>query len=160
MGEAENLEQPELGNYFVAAYPPFFYWREGSVDEDLAGLNLAPAGQPPALGVYVHIPFCVERCQYCYYLSSSARAGDKGPYIDALIGEMKSYAARPAFRGRLPRFIYFGGGTPSLLSVVELNENPLGLKRVYYGHIVGRDHNITTFNNRLHNKTIFSTTIT
>jgi oxygen-independent coproporphyrinogen-3 oxidase len=130
MGGVENLEQPELGNYFVAAYPPFFYWREGTVDEDLADLNLAPAVQPPALGLYVHIPFCVERCQYCYYLSSSARAGNKGPYIDALIGELKSYSVRPAFRGRLPRFVYFGGGTPSLLSVVELERLFSGLRSV------------------------------
>ena len=41
-------------------------------------------------GLYVHIPFCVKKCKYCDFVSFES-CEDKDRYIDALIGEMKSY---------------------------------------------------------------------
>lgn len=111
-------EEPWDGNYFVAAYPPFSTWTKESaarVRERLATIP-SPVSSVP-LGLYVHIPFCVKRCDYCYYLSyadkTSAQHEDYGA---ALTAELRRYADLPLLAGRFPSFVYFGGGTPSLLS--------------------------------------------
>ena len=56
----------KTGNYFVANYPPFSTWRVE--DAHLATERLArpPAAGTP-LGLYVHIPFCRKRCDFCYF---------------------------------------------------------------------------------------------
>lgn len=61
--------------------------------------------------LYVHVPFCRLVCAYCDFVTVGGRASEIGRYVDALIAEQ---ASRPA-PGRL-RTIYFGGGTPSLLT--------------------------------------------
>ena len=65
----------------------------------------------PPHHLYVHVPFCRLLCAYCDFVTVGGRADDIPRYTDALLREL---AARPA-PGEL-RTIYFGGGTPSLLS--------------------------------------------
>lgn len=68
------------------------------------------------IGLYVHIPFCVKKCAYCDFCSFSIREiNDKDRYIDALCAEILSYRDR----GIKIDSIFFGGGTPSLLSGAE-----------------------------------------
>jgi oxygen-independent coproporphyrinogen-3 oxidase len=68
-------------------------------------------------GIYLHIPFCKQACNYCnFHFSTSLRLKDD--MIDAIIKEMslhKSY-----LEGQTLETVYFGGGTPSLLSADEL----------------------------------------
>ncbi|HEX7172847.1 MAG TPA: radical SAM family heme chaperone HemW [Candidatus Limnocylindria bacterium] len=61
--------------------------------------------------LYVHVPFCRLVCAYCDFVTVGGRADDIPRYADALVAEI---GLRPA-PGEL-RTIYFGGGTPSLLS--------------------------------------------
>ncbi len=70
-----------------------------------------PSQQAPPHHLYVHVPFCRLVCAYCDFVTVGGRADDTPRYTDALLREM---ASRPA-PGEL-RTIYFGGGTPSLLS--------------------------------------------
>ena len=64
-------------------------------------------------GIYIHIPFCTQRCIYCDFLSGT-NIGLKGRYVDALVREM---GLRSGYLGgEAVRTVYFGGGTPSLLS--------------------------------------------
>ena len=65
---------------------------------------------PEGLGIYVHIPFCVRKCNYCDFLSFTATKETKEAYFDALKREMDSYCGAGHQK---PRTIYFGGGTPS-----------------------------------------------
>jgi oxygen-independent coproporphyrinogen-3 oxidase len=65
----------------------------------------------PAHHLYVHVPFCRLVCAYCDFVTVGGRADDIPRYTDALVAEI---GIRPA-PGDL-RTIYFGGGTPSLLS--------------------------------------------
>jgi oxygen-independent coproporphyrinogen-3 oxidase len=65
--------------------------------------------------LYVHVPFCRLVCAYCDFVTVGGRADDIPRYTDALVGEV---GLRPAL-GRL-RTIYFGGGTPSLLSGAQV----------------------------------------
>lgn len=115
-----NLDpsEPTFGSYFVSAYPPFERWSAAGV----AGLAplLAGGAEPVPLGLYVHVPFCVQRCRYCYYLSHDERDADREAYLSALGAELELYARQPLLAGRTLDFVYFGGGTPSSLSLAEI----------------------------------------
>lgn len=62
-------------------------------------------------GIYIHIPFCIRKCNYCAFLSSPSSEEQRDAYVDALIREIHLR------RGEVPLAdsVYFGGGTPSLL---------------------------------------------
>ena len=68
-------------------------------------------------GLYIHIPFCTQKCIYCDFMSGT-NLSLREQFIDALIAEMDCYL--DFFDSDPLRTIYFGGGTPSLLSVEEL----------------------------------------
>ena len=68
-------------------------------------------------GLYIHIPFCTQKCIYCDFLSGT-NLSLREQFINALIAEMDHYL--DFFDSDPMRTIYFGGGTPSLLSVAEL----------------------------------------
>lgn len=125
-----ELAEPVLGNYFVAAYPPFSAWTEAQSPAFHDALGRCPSSAP--LGVYVHLPFCHHKCDYCYYLSYIAQpAVVINRYLDAVVREATLYAAQPAVNGRPVTFGYFGGGTPSLLSVTQLNRLMTGLRAAF-----------------------------
>jgi len=111
--------EPVFGSYFVSAYPPFDSWRQDAV-RGLPALLEAPVATPVPLGLYVHVPFCVQRCQYCYYLAYDGREESRAAYLSALGAELRCYAERPRLAGRPLDFVYFGGGTPSSLSSAQL----------------------------------------
>jgi oxygen-independent coproporphyrinogen-3 oxidase len=116
---AGNLEQTEVGSYFVANYPPFSVWTPEGASTGLEALDRGPARVP--LGVYLHIPFCRKRCHFCYfrvYVNKSAREVEQ--YLDVLAREWELYLERRAIAGRPIDFVYFGGGTPSFLSTRQL----------------------------------------
>src|ERR1043166_8388610 len=109
-----------VGNYFVSNYPPFSFWKPERAGELLAAIERPPAPETP-LGIYVHIPFCRKRCPFCYFkVYTDKDSAAIRNYLDAVIKELSFYAAKPVIGGRKPNFIYFGGGTPSYLSVDQL----------------------------------------
>lgn len=120
------ITEPEAGNYFVAAYPPFSAWSA----QHLPALDSALAQhRDGGIGLYVHLPFCQHKCDYCYYLSytnQSAKVVDR--YLDSLVDELGILAAQPGVGGRPVSFVYFGGGTPSTLSSSQLRRLVGGLK--------------------------------
>ncbi|MEW6684679.1 MAG: radical SAM family heme chaperone HemW [Candidatus Edwardsbacteria bacterium] len=69
------------------------------------------------LGLYIHIPFCLRKCPYCAFSSVQISSGNLdllGRYVSVLKKEMANYS--PEFQNKTFVTIYFGGGTPSLLS--------------------------------------------
>ena len=122
-------KQTTVGNYFVSNYPPFSFWKPELVADALAALDRPPKAQTP-LGVYLHIPFCRKRCHFCYFkvYTDKDSAAIRG-YIDAALAELALYAAKPIIGGRKANFVYFGGGTPSYLSVDQLKYLTDGMKR-------------------------------
>jgi oxygen-independent coproporphyrinogen-3 oxidase len=69
------------------------------------------------IGLYVHIPFCLSKCNYCDFSSFAGLESDKRvQYITALSEEIRSYKREK----KLPlETVFFGGGTPSLLTPRE-----------------------------------------
>ena len=68
-------------------------------------------------GLYIHIPFCTQKCIYCDFMSGT-NLSLRQDFVASLIAEMDHYL--DFFDSDPMRTIYFGGGTPSLLSVDEL----------------------------------------
>ncbi len=68
------------------------------------------------LGIYVHIPFCVRKCNYCDFLSFAAGEEIQKKYADALIKEICCVSANPFIKNRTVSTVFFGGGTPSVLA--------------------------------------------
>ncbi len=70
----------------------------------------------PVLGLYLHIPFCAAICNYCNFNRGLLDEAVKAKYVAALIAEIR----RAAELSTPVDTIYFGGGTPSLLSGAEV----------------------------------------
>jgi len=68
-------------------------------------------------GLYVHIPFCSSRCSYCDFATGIYQAELAERYVRALVEEIRS----SAYAGKSVDTIYFGGGTPSLLTPSQLD---------------------------------------
>lgn len=64
--------------------------------------------------LYVHVPFCAQKCAYCAFYSEASSGELINRYTDALVREMELVAADPAIVR--PRTVFFGGGTPSILN--------------------------------------------
>ncbi len=118
------VTHPWAGNYFVSTYPPFSAWDRSTAARphpQLERFRADAAGVP--LGLYVHIPFCTVRCLYCYYLSSAGRSElEIDSYVDALVREFTLLLDGPGIGEREPEFVYFGGGTPSILSAPQIQK--------------------------------------
>ena len=71
-----------------------------------------------SLGLYIHIPFCENKCNYCSFYSFKPSVEQKEKYLQALCTEIKKWGVRNA---RPINSIYIGGGTPSLLGECELS---------------------------------------
>lgn len=75
----------------------------------------------PPLALYVHVPWCVQKCPYCDFNSHEAvGAIPEREYVAALIADLQS--ALPLIWGRPVQSVFFGGGTPSLLSPAAVDE--------------------------------------
>jgi oxygen-independent coproporphyrinogen-3 oxidase len=99
---------------FIASYPPF---------ESLTAGGANDLWDKPPFGLYVHLPYCRKRCTFCFYkVYTNRNAKPMDRYLEAVSNEIDLYAARPEFRGRQVQTVYFGGGTPTLLSEDELRE--------------------------------------
>ncbi|MFI5782449.1 coproporphyrinogen-III oxidase family protein [Nocardia sp. NPDC051570] len=103
-------------------YPPGMHridsgreWLEQHIDMQQDGVDFV---------LYIGIPFCRTRCKSCPYfaslLSENDSRGREERYVDALIIDMKRWAAYPKFAQGLIRNIYIGGGTGSILKTANL----------------------------------------
>ena len=81
------------------------------------------------ISLYVHIPFCLRKCRYCDFLSAPQTDIDRERYVKALILEIKTQKDCPA--GRPVDTVFFGGGTPSVLSADQIGRIMDALREVF-----------------------------
>lgn len=81
------------------------------------------------LGIYIHIPFCVKKCDYCDFLSAPSDEETKQKYIEALITQIRSYAGRT--KEYIVSTIFIGGGTPSCIKAVYIQQIMQALNEVF-----------------------------
>lgn len=84
----------------------------------------------PPLSLYIHFPWCIQKCPYCDFNSHEAKAGiPEAAYIQALLDDLEQDLSllEPA---RVIQSIFMGGGTPSLFSAEALDRLLMGIKRL------------------------------
>ena len=82
------------------------------------------------LGLYIHIPFCRSKCDYCDFYSLSGREPDMDHYLRALIAHIRHTA--PTAAAFCVDTIYFGGGTPSIFGLQRLSQVLTELKEHFH----------------------------
>ena len=113
-------QQTTVGSVFVSNYPPYSAWNEAALPEVYRALA-DKQHSDATLGLYLHIPFCRKRCKFCYFrVYTDKNSKEIGIYLNALAKEVEIYSEQPAIAGRPLTFVYFGGGTPSYISVNHL----------------------------------------
>ncbi|CRY73008.1 heme anaerobic degradation radical SAM methyltransferase ChuW/HutW [Yersinia pseudotuberculosis] len=71
--------------------------------------------------LYLHIPFCATHCTFCGFYQNPLQSGSTERYTDYLLRELSMEADSPLLQGGPIHAIYFGGGTPSVLSAQQLH---------------------------------------
>ena len=90
--------------------------------EDLATRHPSPVAG--ARHLYIHIPFCLQICPYCSFYKDIAGPGKADPLVAAVVHEAEMFAD-----GCVPLTVFAGGGTPTSLSVAQLDRLFTGLRR-------------------------------
>jgi len=75
--------------------------------------------------LYVHVPFCAQKCAYCAFYSEASSGELVNRYVDAVVREMELVA-----HDLKPRTIFFGGGTPSILNLHQWEKILRGMERL------------------------------
>jgi len=100
--------------------------RENAEDaEAVGGASVADtlAAELESLSLYLHVPFCHAKCHYCDFNSYAGMLGQREAYVDALAREIHLAGMRTRRADGTPRrcrTIFFGGGTPSLLTAAQV----------------------------------------
>ena len=84
---------------------------------------------PPVESLYVHVPFCAQKCEYCAFYSGPASGDLIQRYVQALLLELELIA-----QDCRPKTVFFGGGTPSLLSLKQWESVLTTLHRLGLGN--------------------------
>ncbi|WP_300278363.1 radical SAM family heme chaperone HemW [Peptacetobacter sp.] len=71
-------------------------------------------------GIYIHIPFCVKKCKYCDFNSFNMNLNEKKIYLEDLKKEIEMYSSD--YKNKKIDTIFFGGGTPSILTSKEIED--------------------------------------
>jgi oxygen-independent coproporphyrinogen-3 oxidase len=96
----------------IPNYPSFKKWKRSAVAEKL---------EVKPLCLYLHIPFCTQRCSFCYYKTVDLKERPEvDGYVETLCKEIKMVSDRFDLSDRPIQAVYFGGGTPSLLKPHQL----------------------------------------
>ncbi len=70
---------------------------------------------PKNFGIYLHVPFCLQKCFYCDFFSIPGRPDTSG-YVEAVRQQIRQTAELEEIKAQQPATIFFGGGTPTMLS--------------------------------------------
>lgn len=89
-------------------------------------------------GIYVHIPFCVSKCEYCSFISKCANENEIQEYINYLCDEI--YEISYFYKNKVISTIYFGGGTPSFINACHIKRI---LETIYNNYNIKADAEIS-----------------
>src|SRR5437763_6647921 len=88
-------------------------------------LSMAEAPTQPLTSLYVHVPFCAQKCSYCAFYSEASSGELINRYVSALIRELELVAA-----DLKPATVFFGGGTPSILNLRQWEQILRAMERL------------------------------
>ena len=90
------------------------------------------------LELYLHIPFCVKKCNYCDFFSAAGSREEQEAYVQAMIQEIRGY--KDSLHSYEVKTVFLGGGTPSLLSERQAEEL---FQSLYDSFTIQKDAEIT-----------------
>ena len=103
--------KPDLSRRgFIITYPMFRYWNKPAVGEGL---------KPEPLNLYIHMPYCIQRCAYCWFKTTTLkenRLKEIDRYVSSVVRELEIASKHFNLKERPVETIYFGGGTPTLMT--------------------------------------------
>ncbi len=123
VGDLRRLQEAGLicksGDFFPSVhYPPITMYPPMTEEELFQGYTNPEDGK---FDIYVHIPFCRKHCTFCHYpVMLGERNAEKDQYLTALEKEMDIYMSRLGVKTIKPRSILVGGGTPTFLSLGQM----------------------------------------
>jgi oxygen-independent coproporphyrinogen-3 oxidase len=79
---------------------------------------------PAVLNLYIHVPFCAHKCDYCAFYSHAGNGDLINRYVAALVREMEFVAT-----GQTLQTVFFGGGTPSMLNLRQWEQVLQGMEK-------------------------------
>lgn len=82
------------------------------------------------IGLYIHIPYCVQKCAYCDFVSFASCEVDKATYAQAVCREIEY--KRRLYQHQSINTIYFGGGTPTLMPACEIKRMMQSIKQTFH----------------------------
>jgi oxygen-independent coproporphyrinogen III oxidase len=108
--------------------PEIYIYPTPRMYEPLENFSFQGLDLTDQLNVYVHVPFCKQFCSFCGYFKTIYTESLQTQFVDAVVQEIEM--RRENFEGKTVKTLHFGGGTPSLLSAVELDKIVQALVRV------------------------------
>ena len=116
---SEFLDKHNVSGPRYTSYPPANFFHTGFTSENYKKDLIASNSQHPEnISLYIHIPFCPQRCHFC---GCNTDAGQKKPvverYINAVIREIESVSAHLDTKNRKVTQIHWGGGTPNAIAM-------------------------------------------
>ncbi len=116
---ASLARTPEAFPCFDFQYPPIAFAERNARSQSYETLWAGRNAHGARAALYVHIPFCRARCSFCYFTVAANREESAvDEYLDALDREMAQIA--PYVRDRVIESLYWGGGTPTYLTVAQI----------------------------------------
>ncbi len=115
----EFLDKFNVSGPRYTSYPPANFFHTKFTSEDyIQQLAASNTQQPENISIYVHIPFCPQRCHFC---GCNTEIGQKKPvverYINAVKQEIKNVSAHLDVKNRKVTQIHWGGGTPNAIAM-------------------------------------------
>jgi oxygen-independent coproporphyrinogen-3 oxidase len=108
-----QFERPTREEFYTN-YPFYKYWNSEQNSKLL---------EPEGICIYIHIPFCIQICDYCFYMKELIKSKDQvDQYVDALCREIALVSEKFGLRNRKVNSIYMGGGTPSVLTELQFKK--------------------------------------
>jgi oxygen-independent coproporphyrinogen-3 oxidase len=115
----ERAIREEIRADYVYMYPPRQAYRPMPAGVDMRHHVAESLRYSNSIDLYFHFPFCKQVCSFCnLFTSGTSRREVFDKYIDAMIRELLSFAEW--IRGKRVETLYFGGGTPSLMSASQI----------------------------------------
>jgi oxygen-independent coproporphyrinogen-3 oxidase len=116
---SDFLDKHNVSGPRYTSYPPANFFHTRFTTEDYIEQLVASNSQhPESISLYVHIPFCPQRCHFC---GCNTDAGQKKPvvdrYINAVIREIDQVSSHLDTKNRKVTQIHWGGGTPNAIAM-------------------------------------------
>ncbi|MCX8131691.1 MAG: coproporphyrinogen III oxidase family protein [Clostridia bacterium] len=96
----------------ISIYPPIMLYNK----KDAKDLFTPLKDSTSKASIYIHIPFCPRKCDFCYFTSFSAGMGKVQAYISKLCEEIAYIGTKEVIKNKVIDSIYIGGGTPTYIS--------------------------------------------